>query len=294
MASISVWGKPLTEQGWASGDLLRALTGGSQNAFTPFQPPPIPAGYYDPNLDATRQGASRGLLNTQQDIGLAGRRATEDYGFTQADINRDYTRGSEDLATNRQYEGEDYNRNVGYENEDYNRNVAMLTRQYTQLGRQQAEGARKYGVTSGGIALLSAARRNENQALDRQGIDTTHTRTMTGYDTAHSRAVTGFDTTGNRLTEDRDTGLSRAQTTYDRGVADRGTALGRTQAEDTFFGLDTEAQKQFQAQQAGYQAPTGPSNEFTKPDGTRYRVVLKGGYRYEYDQNGRVLNKRRA
>lgn len=282
MASISVWGKPLTEQGWASGDLLRALTGGSPNAFTPYAPPPIPSGYYDPNLDATRQAASRGLLNTQQDIGLAGRRAGEDYGLDPNDptyagsqvagINRGYTRGTEDIATQRRYTDEDYNRNVG-----------LLTRQYTQLGRQQAEGARKYGVTSGGIALLSAAKRAENQGIDRQSLDTGRTR-----------AMEGFDTTGRRLTEDRDVGLGQARTIYDRGVADRGTALGRAQGEDTFFGLDTDAQKQFQAQQAGYQAPTGPSNEFTKPDGTRYRVVLKGGYRYEYDQNGRVLNKRRA
>lgn len=272
MASISTWGKPLTEEGWASGDLLRALTGGSRNAFTPFSPPPIPAGYYDPNLDASRQAASRGLLNTQQDIGLAGRRATEDYGFQQADIGRTFDRGSQDIGTARTYS-----------NEDYARNVQMLTRQYGQQARQQAEGARKYGVTSGGIALLSAAKRQENQALDQQTLDTGHNRDLAGFATAETR-----------LGEDKTTGLDRAQVGYDRGVADRGTALGRAQGEDTFFGLDTDAQKQFQAQQAGYQAPTGPSNEFTKPDGTRYRVVLKDGYRYEYDQNGRVLNKRRA
>jgi hypothetical protein len=53
-------------------------------------------------------------------------------------------------------------------------------------------------------------------------------------------------------------------------------------------------QKTYQAQQAGYDAPTGPSNEFTKPDGTRYRVVMRGGYRYEYGPDGRVLNKRKA
>lgn len=294
MASISVWGKPLTPEGYANGDLLRALSGGSRNGFTPYKPPPIPSGYYDPNLDAQRQAASRGLLNTQQDTGTSLRRGAEDLGFAKGDINRTYDRGAEDIATSRGYEGQDYTTQTGYENQDYGRNVQMLTRQYGQQARQQAEGARKYGVSSGGIALLSAAKRNENQALDRQGLDTTHERNITGLDTSHTRAVAGFDTAGNRLTQDRDTGLSRATTTYDRGVADAGTGLSRAQSEDVFYGQDVNAQKNFQAQQAGYTAPTGPSNQFTRPDGSTYKVVLKGGYRYEYDPSGKVLNKRKA
>lgn len=259
---------------WRRGDALAGLIGEdaaramgytnattSRNAFSPWKPAPIPAGYYDPNLDAQRQAASRGLLNTQQDIGLAGRRAGEDYGFSKDDINRDYTRGTEDIATNRQYEGE-----------DYNRSVAMLTRQYGILGNQQAEQARKYGVTSGGIAMLSAAKRAENQALEQGDLDT-----------AHRRAVAGFDLAGTRLTEDRDTSLGRAQTMYDRGVADRGTALSRAQSEDVFYGSDVDAQKAYQAQQAGYVGPTRPKNERTLPDGRVVRTINGK----TYDQYGR-------
>jgi hypothetical protein len=134
------------------------------HAFTPYSPPPIPSGYYDPSLDAQRDAASRGLLNTEQDIGLAGRRAGEDYGLDPNDptygysavgtIDRNYGRDTADLATARSNEGV-----------DYGRNVEKLTRSYQQLGRQQGEQARKYGVTSGGIALLSAAKRAENEAL---------------------------------------------------------------------------------------------------------------------------------
>jgi hypothetical protein len=51
------------------------------HAFTPYKPPPIPAGYYDPALDAQRDAASRGLVNLEQDIGLQGRWAQEDLGY---------------------------------------------------------------------------------------------------------------------------------------------------------------------------------------------------------------------
>jgi hypothetical protein len=250
--------------------------------FTPYQPPPIPAGYYDPSLDAQRDAASRGLTQTEQDIGLAGRRGAEDYGLNPNDptygystvgqINTQFGRQAQDLQTNRAYEGQ-----------DYGRNVAMLTRNYQQLSRQQAETARRYGVTSGGIALLSAAKRAENQGLEQQDLDT-----------AHSRAVSGFDLAGTRLGEDKTNALGQAQTVYNRGVADQGTALSRARAEDLFYGLDVGAQKQYQASQAGYEAPLGPRNEFTSPSGQPYRTVKSGGYVISYDQNGREISRRKA
>lgn len=215
MASISVWGKPLTEEGWANGDLLRALSGGSRNAFTPFTPPPIPSGYYDPNLDAQRQAASRGLTNTEQDVGTALRREGEDYGT----------------------------------------NVALLTRNYKNLATRQQEQQNQYGVIAGGgAALQSAAKRAANQLVDQTALDTTH----------------------------------------NRAVADAGNALTRARSEDVFYGQDVDQQKNFQAQQAGYTAPTGPSNQFTRPDGTVVQNVRRNGYVYVYDQHGKLLQKRRA
>lgn len=266
--------------------LNKVIPGGTgyvpKNGFTPYQPPPIPSGYYDPSLDAQRQAASRGLLNTQQDVGLAGRRAGEDYGLDSSDptygfsqvggIERQFGRDTADLGTARASEGVDYGRNVD-----------MLTRQYGQLGRQQGEQGRRYGVTAGGVALLSAAKRSENQAIDRSGLDLTH-----------QRAVAGFDTAGSRLGEDRTNALGQARAGYDRGVADRGTLLGRAQGEDAFYGLDVGAQKLYQAQQAQYDAPTGPSNEHVLPDGRSVHVVKRGGYVIQYDQSGREVHRRRA
>jgi hypothetical protein len=262
--------------------------------FTPYQPPPIPSGYFDPALDAQRQAASRGLLNTEQDVGLAGRRAQEDLGYETGQINTGYDRGIQDTEFQRSYANADYTQQHDWNQQDYDRNVGLLTRQYTQQGRQQAEQARKYGVTSGGIALLSAAKRAENQSIDRSGIDTSYQRAQSGLTTAHDRTLQGLDTAQSRMGEDKTTALSRAGTLYDRGVGDRGTVLGRARGEDTFYGLDVGAQKQYQAQQAGYDAPTGPTNQFTRPDGSVVQIVIRNGERLEVDPSGRILSRRKA
>lgn len=262
--------------------------------FTPYQPPPIPSGYYDPALDAQRQAASRGLLNTEQDVGVAGRRAQEDLGYETGQINTGYQRGIEDTEFQRSYANADFTQQHDWNAQDYDRSVGLLTRQYGQQGRQQGEQARKYGVTSGGIALLSAAKRAENQAIDRGVIDTGYQRAQSTLTTQHDRTLQGLDTTQSRMGDDRTTQLGRSTSLYDRGVADRGTALGRARGEDTFYGLDVNEQKQYQAQQARYDAPTGPSNETTLPSGQVVREQNVGGVIYQYDRTGRVVGQRRA
>jgi hypothetical protein len=273
---------------------IGAAAHSADHSFTPWAPPPIPSGYYDPSLDAQRDSASRGLLNTEQDIGLANRRAAEDYGLDTGQLGTNYARASTDLRTDRDRYFQDSTSQRQYEDTDYHRNVEALTRQYGQLGRQQAEQARKYGVNSGGIALLSAAKRAENQALERRDVDTTHQRFLEGLSTQDRRYVEDFGRDDSRLGEDYQAGMGRARTAYDRGVADRGTALGRARSEDAFFGLDVGQQKLFQSQQSGYAAPTGPSNEFTRPDGSVVRTVRRGGFTYVYDQSGKLVDKRKA
>jgi hypothetical protein len=89
---------------WLRGDTLAGLAGqpyakkagfpdatAAAHAFTPYRPPPIPTGYYDPSLDAQRDAASRGLTQTEQDIGLAGRRGAEDYGLDPNDPTYGYS-----------------------------------------------------------------------------------------------------------------------------------------------------------------------------------------------------------
>ena len=267
---------------------------GGPNSFVPWKPPPIPSGYYDPGLDAQRDSASRGLLYTEQDIGTQGRYAQQDWGWGQEDIGRDFTRGTEDLTTGRDRGLQDIGTQRGYAKTDYDRNVEALTRNYGQLARGQAEQQRRYGVTGGGgVALLAAAKRAENQGLERRDIDTGYQRQVEGFDTGERRIGEDFTRGTGRLTQDRDTAISRGGVLYDRGVAGRGDTLSRARSEDQFYGLDVGEQKKYQAQQANYEAPTGPANERKLPDGRTVRDVTRGGYVYTYDQNGKVLNKRR-
>jgi hypothetical protein len=157
----------------------------------------------------------------------------------------------------------------------------MLTRNYQQLGRQQAEQARKYGVTSGGIALLSC-----REAQREPGA-----RAAGSRHGPHPR-VSGFDLAGTRIGEDQTNALGQAETAYNRGVADRGTGLSRARSEDTFYGLDVDAQKQYQATQAGYEAPQGPANQRTLPNGKVVQDVRKGGYLITYDTSGREISRK--
>jgi hypothetical protein len=130
--------------------------------------------------------------------------------------------------------------------------------------------------------LLSAAKRQENQGLEQQVLDTAHTRAQTGFDLAQTGLETG----------------------YNRGVADRGTTLGRARSEDTFYGTDVNAQKLYQAQQAGYEAPVrGEPGGIRRNEhiiasgpqaGTHTRTTVVGGYQYTYGPTGAIISKKRV
>lgn len=218
----------------------------------PWQPPPIPSGYYDPALDAQRRAAQRGYVDFQQDVGLAGSRSAEDYGIQTGDIRQQFGRSMQDLGLARQYEGENYGRSTG-----------LLGRQFGILANQQRQRLAQSGVLSGGIALLAAQKRAANQAVEQQGLDI-----------AHTRALTGFGTQETRLGENLNQSLGAAGLGYTRGVTDRATQLARAGRENTSFGLDVEAEKAYQAQQAGYVAPTAPTNRTGRAPAQRGRPPL--------------------
>lgn len=234
------------------GNIYGTLAAG-KSPFQPFKPyqPPDPAGYYDPALNAQLGAAHRGYADTQDDVSLAGIRAGEDYGIQQSL----------------------YDTAVGNENDQYGRNVGLLTKNYQQLGRQEAEKARQYGVTSGGIALLSAAKRTANQASDQAGLDLSHNEALKGLQDQWSQYGVNFN----------------------RGVTDRTTALSRAGRENTQFGVDTTREKAYQAQQAQYVAPAPPKNQRggVISGGVPRRTATVGGYVYTYDATGKILGKKR-
>jgi hypothetical protein len=72
----------------------------------------------------------------------------------------------------------------------------MLTRQYGQLGRNQLQGANQAGVIRGGALLQSAAKRAENQAIDRQPLDTNFQRFLADNAQQAQRTQQDYETHG--------------------------------------------------------------------------------------------------
>jgi hypothetical protein len=239
--------------------------------FKPYQAPPLPSGSYDPALDAQLGAANRGLGDTQADYATQAQRNQIDYGLQQDQINLGKTRGLQDLTTG-------FNRG----NQDLDRSVMLLQRSYSQLQNRQAQDAAAAGV-HGGAALQAAAKRAENMAIDRQPLDTQRARLGEDYATGTSR-----------LNEDTSSQLGQLGIGYQRSTDDASTALARAQREGGQFGIDTQAQKAFQAAQSGYEAPAGPKNEFVGPKGNPYRIVRRGGVDYYVRPDGSVAKKRKA
>jgi hypothetical protein len=237
--------------------------------FTPYGTPPPDR--YDPALDATVAAGERGYGDLVTNAATANRRGIEDYGFGVADANRTQDRGLADIGTQR-----------GYATEDHNRAIQMLTRNYQQLGNRQGEQARVMGVSSGGALLQAARKRQENQTLDQQPIDTSFNRTISGLQTGE-----------NRLREDTSTGIARLGVNTQRGIEDTGLQVQRGGREQVFLGTDTATAKSAQAAATGWDPGAKPKNEFTGAGGT-HRVIVRGNTAYVVDPSGKVLSTRPA
>jgi hypothetical protein len=159
-------------------------TRGNKWSFTPYAPPPIPAGSYDPALDAQLYAAQRGYGDTAADTGTQRLRTDVDYGLQVEDINRAANRGAEDYQTN----------------------VGLLSRKYRNIADVQSQQAASSGIVSGGAILQAAAKRRENQGLEQSQLDTGYRRMGEDRDVALGRAGLGYG----RQTTDLGTGLMRA------------------------------------------------------------------------------------
>jgi hypothetical protein len=179
-----------------------------------------PPGWYDPALEAQRRAAQRGYGDLQRDTELAGARAGQDYTFGREGLERNRDRGYEDVA----------------------RQVALLTRNYQELGRTQAEGDARAGVINPAIAAKQMQIRAQNMAFDRQPLDMAQTR----------------------IGQDYSTGLGQLDVGYARGGTDRATGLARAGRENVQFGLDIGDQERYQAIQAGWAPPPDPRKKKVK------------------------------
>jgi hypothetical protein len=126
--------------------------------------------------------------------------------------------------------------------------------------------------------LQAAAKRAANQGLEQGQLDTGLARAR----------------------EDHDTGLGRLSVDFNRGTADRTLGLARAEREDTSFGLDTAAQRAYQAAGNNY-TPPGPGqpggmprNEFTNRNGVQRQRIVRGGFEYIVAPDGKVVHTRRV
>lgn len=222
-------------------------------SFTPYRPPPLPTGTYDPALDAQRAASSRGLLDTTQDTGLAGTRAAEDYGIQLGQLQQQQGRVDADYASN----------------------VQALTRNYSNLATAQGERANQYGVVPGSGALLQAAqKRAANQQIAQTALDTAHTRATGDINTQ----IGSIGLTLDRGVTDRTTGLSRA------GREDRTYGLD-IESEKAF----QAGQAGYAAPGRG--EPGGlPANEFVDAAGNHRRIIVSGGVRSVVRPDGSVIS----
>lgn len=256
-----------------------------------------PAGSYDPSLDSQLAAARRGLADLQGQIGTQQARDVTDYGSQVARLGQQQEQGRQDLTQQYQRGQYDLANARGWATDDFNRNVALLARQYEQKGRNQLQATNQAGVIRGGALLQSAAKRAENQAIDRQPIDTNYQRFLFNNTLQGQRMTEDYGTQSQRLNENAD--YQQGQLALDlappdannplggRRYQDRTTQLTQAQREQAFFGQDVMNQKIFQASGSGWDPQQRPSNEFVSRGGTPYRVV--GGVRY--DQFGRRLGR---
>jgi hypothetical protein len=262
-------------------------------AFTPYTAPTSPpAGTYDPTLDSQLGAVQRGLGYTLGGLDTTGQRAEVDYGQQTHDLTTQRDQSLADLLSSHTRATQDFATQGARLGEDHTTNLDTITRNYQRLGAQQAGAAQQAGVaTEGGTLAAALKARTANQGLDDTAENTSYGRATSDLATQQQRESDDYATQTGRVTSaynDPTYGsLAQAGTAYQRGIDDRATQAGQAGIEATQYGLDTTAQKNFQAQQAGYVAPARPSNEFSDAKGS-YKLDIRGTRRYKVRPNGSI------
>lgn len=211
--------------------------------FSPFHMPDRPPpGTYDPSIDAQVAAGQRGYGDLQQDTDIANVRSQDDFNLGRGELQRHLDEALADAGTTRTRQHQGYVDALG-----------ALDRSYTQLGnrqRQQSTQASAYGLGSSGALQQALQKRMANEAIDRKPLDQNEAAQLEDYNTLTGRLRSNFDSELGQLS----LGLSR-------GNEDRANQLGRAGRENTQLGVDAQAQRWFQATQAGYEPPQRPAGE---------------------------------
>src|SRR6478609_449048 len=132
------------------GGPVHAGTAGGATSPSLSQPPPLT---FNPEIDAKRRAAERGLSDTEENV-----KTRLHFGHTdlvqalknihvgtarhRQDINREAQRGQQKLG----FEEQDAKTRAGRANQDFDTQLATIGRQFASLGQRQREGANAAGV----------------------------------------------------------------------------------------------------------------------------------------------------
>lgn len=227
-----------------------------RGGFKPFKAPTNPPpGTYDPAIDAQVRASGRGLGDLEQDYNVNKTRAQDDYLTATGDLTTSHDRSLADLIAART-RGTD----------DYHSSLAALDRNYAILGNNQKQGANASGVLHGSALVQALHKRQANEAIDRQPIDTNYNRFIADSTTAEGRINSDFSENLGKL------GLGLDRTYGDQG--DQTIGLARAGRENTQLGIDATEARWGQAAGTGYVAPEKPGNEHTDSrTGQTFRLV---------------------
>jgi hypothetical protein len=111
-----------------------------------------------------------------------------------------------------------------------------------------------------------------------QDVGTQRAWNQQDYQTGGLRLGQDYNTSRGRLGEDTQVGLGQMALQLTRAAEDRQTGLVRAGRENLEFGLDTAAQKAYQAAQTNCVPPARPRNEGVTARGVPYRDIRQGGF----------------
>jgi len=244
-----------------------------------------PPGSFDPGLEAQVRAAERGLIDLIEKTRLEGRRESKDTREARQLLERKVRQGKADIARSRGYAIEDAGNQRGQlqtsfkrdledlaiakqrGTEDYEKALTDMQHRYAQKAAEQSQGQVATGTDDAGTTTAAAAVRGANQAYDKSGVDTIHTRreedlaqqeqrdredfaTQSGLiDQGLNRDLTGYGIQDFRLGKEQESQRHRLALGIARAHLDRQTSLSHAKREYGIYATDVAQQAYYQAHQ---------------------------------------------
>lgn len=191
---------------------------------SPWVPPPLPLGTYDPSRDIASEESERGLGQLERKLGTQGTRDTTDY-YTARDA---------------------LDRQAQQQTDDYQRAQGLLRQSFQRLGTRQTEQANVAGALQSGALLQSAAKRARNEGQQSQAQTTNYQRAQDQIRLARAK----LDLYG--------APPDAANPLGGRDFQDIAEQLANAQSDNTFYTTSERTLAGQEAAERGYTAPTPP------------------------------------